>query len=660
VTQAQESEDCGSTDNKKAQKLFEKGTDKKNDKGDRIRYLLDAIEADPDYVAPRWAVSYITIRDALRRGKTYYKVADDLEKVVTECPGYHSSPFYYLASIRYAQENYAAAADLYKQFLDFQSDDDSKFDRKYDELLADAKGAYKRSKFFAEQYASPKPYDPVAVAPISTSQSDEYLPFISPDNELLLFTRRDIVKQNPRMSSVQSDRVDFTERFSFAEQVGERFTSKGQPFPSPFNGKTDYNYGGACLSIDNKELYLTICQPTSTGYTNCDIVYTEKTYGYNEQTGKEEWYWKPLENLGPAINTPDGWEAQPTVSLDGKMLLFASLREGSQGIDIYRSVRKSNGEWGPAENIGAPINTPDHEKTPFFHSDKRTLYFASKGHLNFGGYDVFYAKFTEDGTFTEPQNLGYPINTPSDEHGYVVSTDGKRVFFASKQLKGTDKINIYSFELYPEARPEKVIVLKGDVRDKQGNVPKDATVELRNTANNRVEKFNVDRIEGRYTAIVTVEDSGDFVVNIKGRDVAFNTYQVSGSGESTYQELDMAVEKVEVGKPYRMENVQFGVNSAELTEASRSILDAFADYLRENASIRISIEGHTDNVGDPNVNLTLSTERAFSVLAYLQERGIPNERLQFKGWGSQKPLASNSTPDGRAKNRRTEFIILSK
>ncbi len=651
-------EDCPLPDNKKAVKNWKQGLDrKKNKKGERIQYLMDAIKAEPEFAQALWAYSEISIKDARRKGKLPTSVKDELETVIAICPQLHSSPYFYLAEIAMNEQAYGKAASLYKAFIDFKSEDDDKFDRRHDELFLQAKANYKLSTFFNEQFNNPKPFNPVKVNPVSTAQSDEYLPLISPDNELMLFTRRDLIKQNTRATAVRSNAVNYVERFSSVQIIEGKPAERGKPLPPPFNEKKEYNYGGSCLSIQNDEIFVTICI-NEFGKTNCDIYTAKQIF----RTGRG-YEWTPLEPLGPEVNTPEGWEAQPTLSRDGNMLLFATLRKGeTKGIDIYQTSRDASGNWSPSKSIGEPINTDSHEKTPFFHSDSRTLYFASKGHLNFGGYDVFKAKLKKDGTWTEPMNLGYPVNTASDEHGYVVSTDGKTVYYASKMYNGTetDKVNIYKFPLYKEARPEKVILMKGKVATTTGTVPKKATLQVRNSRTDEVESFDVDTVTGSYTAIVTVEDSSDFVVSIKGEDVAFNSIRISGKDTSVYKKLDVPVEKSEVGKPYAIDDIVFKTNSAELLAESKVTLESFAAYLRDNPTIKVSIEGHTDNVGDPQANLVLSTERAYSVLDYLQEHGVYKGRLKFKGYGDSKPIANNSTAAGRAKNRRTEFVILSK
>src|SRR5690606_16682123 len=154
-------------------------------------------------------------------------------------------------------------------------------------------------------------------------------------------------------------------------------------------------------------------------------------------------------------------------------------------------------------------------KTPFMHSDSRTLYFASDGHLGFGGLDVFYVKQKEDGSWGEPTNIGHPINTEEDEQAFAVSTDGKRVYYSAKTPNSQTGIDIFSFELYKEARPDKVVFVKGQLKDEKGGPLKGASVELKTMESKNIVKIDVDPGDGKYAAVVSVEEGEDVVMNVK-------------------------------------------------------------------------------------------------------------------------------------------------
>ncbi|MEM9024671.1 MAG: OmpA family protein, partial [Bacteroidota bacterium] len=430
----------------------------------------------------------------------------------------------------------------------------------------------------------------------------------------------------------------------------------GKPLPEPFNAEDAYHYGGATITVDNKHIYMTICVPTRNKsgktYNNCDIYSTDYVYGFNEKTGANEWHWTPLENMGPNINTESGWEAQPSVTADGRFLYFASARLESKAIDIYYSEKK-NGVWGEAVNVGPPINTERNDKTPFIHSDSRTLYFSSDGHLGFGKYDVFFARQGDDGQWEKPKNLGHPINTAEDEHGFVVSTNGSRVYFSSDKLKDQrgGKLDLFYFNLYKEARPDSVVVLKGAITNEDNQPLSKAVVEVKNMKTKAIQKIAVDSMDGKFAAVVRLKKGEDMVMNVKAKDRAFSSQLITAKDEKgtpkTTRKVDVKLETLKVGKSYKLNDIYYATNSAELSQKSTLILDEFSQYLRENPSLKIEIHGHTDNVGNDQSNLVLSTERAFSVLDYLQQQGVSKDQIvKWRGFGETRPVASNDHPLG--------------
>lgn len=658
-----EEDDCGLSINKKANSAYEKAIDKKKyNYSERIHYYNEAIEIDPDFTLALWGKTFAQIKSSRGKQKPFDFTQSSLLEIVDKCPEMHSAPYFFLGEIFMREGDYENAALYYDKFVHFSDDDDSKFEMRYEEQLQTAKTNVKLAEFLAYQYAHPQPYNAKKVMPLSTSENDEYLPTISPDNDVMLFTRRIELQQNEKESYVKSDRIVEIERFSVSSVVDGKF-QVGQAFGEPFNTNPKANYGGSTISSDNKEIFFTICEPVQ-GKMNCDIYFSryQAASGLTDGSVRE---WTKPENLGPNINTEDGWESQPTISKDGKWLMYAVYREGTRGIDIFQSFRNEDGTWGEGQSMGEPINTSGDEKSPFFHSDVKTLYFASRdGHLGLGGYDVFMSKFI-DGKWTQPLNLGYPLNTPSDEHGYIVSLDGAIAYFGSAAPFNSAKeksIDLFSVQLPPEIRPEKVLMVKGVVKNESDEVPKDAVIEMRNTLTQKVETFEVDTLDGTYTAIVNVEDTADFMLTAKGKDLAFNNKLVKAPKpkEPIKKKVNVAVVKSKVGQHITIENIYFKTNSANLSDVSRASLDALIVYMKESPSFRISVEGHTDNVGVPAANLALSTDRAYSVMAYLQENGIAGNRLKFKGWGSGKPVTTNNTEEGRAQNRRIEIVVLSK
>jgi outer membrane protein OmpA-like peptidoglycan-associated protein len=417
------------------------------------------------------------------------------------------------------------------------------------------------------------------------------------------------------------------------------------------------------MTIDNKELYITLCKfvkGRNGPFKNCDIYVS---YNRNNK-------WSTLKNLGPNINGKYSWESQPSISADGKRLFFASIRPTNMGFDysnnqssdIYYSVKDANGNWSKAKNIGAPINTVGNEKSPFIHTDSKTLYFSSDYIPGVGGYDIFYIKEGDSG-WEKPVNIGYPINKESNDVGFFVSTNGKKAYFSSDELDNNNRWNIYSFNLYERARPERVFFAKGKLLDEGGEVLTDAKIEIRSSKNNKVTTGMVDKETGDYAIAVAVEKDEEILLTVKKKGRAFSSKYIKADEKETSapKEITMEVKKLEVGKTVQINDIYFATNSAMFMKGSIFILDNFVDYLKENPSIKIEIHGHTDNVGSSWTNKKLSEERAKTVRDFIVFQGINQDRIvAYKGFGESKPIASNKTEKGRAKNRRTEFLIISK
>jgi outer membrane protein OmpA-like peptidoglycan-associated protein len=211
-------------------------------------------------------------------------------------------------------------------------------------------------------------------------------------------------------------------------------------------------------------------------------------------------------------------------------------------------------------------------------------------------------------------------------------------------------------------RPEEVLLVKGQVKDDKGQVVKDATVEIKYMDTRQTEIIQVDNADGRYATVVKLRPGADVVMTVKKQDHVFESrsFSAEDSLKAGVTAVDMTVRKIEVGKSYRVNDIKFASNSTAITKASEHILDELIVFLQENPTVKIRVEGHTDDVGRMEDNMALSSDRAFTVMEYLQDHGIAAGRLAFKGLGPTKPVASNGTAEGRALNRRTEFVITSR
>lgn len=569
------------------------------------------------------------------------------------CDDYHSDIYYLLGIINYTQEEMDNAMKWFEKFVAFKNSDNSKFSPDYGKQLADVKEVLAQFKDEKEMLSKEVPFNPKLVENVS-SASDEYFPMISPDNELIFFTRK-VDKSN---DGYQGSKVVEEYTFSKRKDENQPFDS-GTPFNAPFNDGSFDSYGAASMSVDNKEMIICACKKVTVfdqPYMNCDLFVT--TFEKVGENGND-YKWSPLVNLGPKINTPDGWEGQPSLSADGNILLYTANRPSTQDNDVFIVKRNADGSWGTANPFNE-INTPGKDKSPFLHQDSETLYFVSSStdtRKGVGGLDIFYMR-EENGVWTTPKNIGFPINSKEDELGIFVSTDGKLAYFSSR-VKGN--WNIFNFELYPEARPKAVTILKGDLKDPTGNPVTDATIEIAYSNSDKIEKVKVNGNDGKYAVVVKTETPQDIMVSVKKEGAAFDSKLITKEElvkKETRTENNLAVKELKVGEAYTINDILYDYNSDALSEKSKFILREFARYLREHETITINIQGHTDSDGDDAKNLDLSDRRSKGVRDYLISLKIDESRLEAKGYGETQQKAPNDTAENKAKNRRTDFLIV--
>lgn len=651
-------QECEDVVDAKQQKLIEKAENrKKYDVKERIKFLQEAIEEGEECLSCRLMLGQLLYKRArVNPGTSFSLAQSEFQAVYDRCPQFHADVSYYLGIIHFAQQEWSESLEAFDTFLEFPVDDPSKLPKDWSRKVQDVNGILSEVEFNAEFFDKPVPFDPKKVENVS-GPSDEYLPMISPDNEHIYYTRKYIRKAKGDLYGRQVEEFTISSRptIDAAFDGGERLAP-------PFNQGD--NYGGATISVDNREMFVTVCRPDASGYNNCDIYSSRLDKVYDESQGKEVWQWSELENLGSNVNTREGWESQPSLSADGKTLYFATVRgstmtttTGDPSTDIFMTSRSEDGSWGRAVPVGDGLNTAGNDKSPFMHGDSRTLYFSSDGRTGAGGYDIYFSRLKDDGSWTEPKNIGIPINTPEDEHGLIVSTDGKWAYYASSKLAGSKGFDIYRFELPEAAKPEKVVLVRGTVKDEDGEPQQEARIQLNYVESKRVESVELDTRDGSYATIVNVERE-PVVMTIEEENKAFNAELITEEdAETLIKEVEVELKDEKLGEPYTINDIYYETNSAQIDEDSKAVLIVFSQYLSERSDIKVAIHGHTDDVGGKESNLTLSTERAFEVMRFLQDQGVPSGRLSYKGFGPNKPVASNATETGRAKNRRTEFII---
>lgn len=557
------------------------------------------------------------------------KAEEYARKTLSLCPNDFATSNYIIGSLQFEMRNYQISADYLEKSINIGLRE--RFKERAYEIL-------EKSTVLAKIMRDTVPYNPELVLGISTEE-DEYLPLISPDQEIAFFTRRG---SRDEFGIVNTKSEDFVKSEGSLEDF-----DKGEEMDYPFNQNN--NEGGATMTIDNSVLYFTVCSKFPS--KNCDIYYVIKgDYGG----------WSDLIPL-KSVNSPTSWESQPTISADGNSLIFASNRKGGfGGVDLYIVHKDTFGYWGAPQNMGGVINSVLDDKSPFLHVDGQTMYFASQQFPSLGGYDIFVSRLGEDDNWQIPENVGFPINTEDDELGMFVTTDGKRAYFCSNKLEGIGGWDLYSFDLHQKVKPKRVLFLKGNITDSDGVIVDSVSLELQNVSTNEVTQISVKG--GKYVSALTLEDSDDVLITFNKEGYSFNSHYISSTNEdfSGPSNIDIKIDKVENGHTFEINNVYFDTDSFNLNRVTKIILTSFVEYLKRNESLELLIAGHTDNVGSNKDNLILSNNRAQSVYTFLIESGISDDRLTYKGYGEEIPAYDNSTKEGRSKNRRTECTVINK
>ena len=483
------------------------------------------------------------------------------------------------------------------------------------------------------------------------SAEDDYCPSLNADNTLLIITSR---REGTTGEKKDLDGKYFEDFYISTYSKTSNNWSKVRNLGPPVN--TEGHESIPCLSADGQTVYY--YKWTEDG-GNGDI-YTSAVKGKK---------WKTPEKLSSEINT-DAWESQPSVTADGNTLYFVSNREGGEGgRDIYVSFKdKITGRWGSAKNLGPVINTKYDEGCPFIHPDGKTLYFSSQGHGGMGGYDVFITSLQDDGTWSEPKNMGYPINSEDDDVFFRFTASGDKAYFSSVRKEGLGGQDIYLMD-FPKTtepgiqvdRPKGVTTLIGIITDEVTHAVLEANVVLENIDKGEViATFMSNEETGKY--LVILPSGGNYGISVSKEGYLFHSENFNIPPESEFKEVEKDVElkKIETGQKIILKNIFFDYDKATLRPESRLELDRLVKLMQENPNLKIEISGHTDNMGTEEYNINLSYARARAVVDYLITNGIDRERLVSKGYGESQPIETNDTEEGRQLNRRTEFKILSK
>ncbi len=597
-------------------KLYDKVVDK----------LQNAIESDTNFIE-----AYLMLGDVESYRKNIDKSIYCYKKAISIDPDFFPNAGYILGNMFLPEGKYEEALEGFEI-----AHRQKKLNVEKQKLISNKINS---CKFAINAIANPVPFEPQSLGDSINSPYDDYVNAITADNQFLYIT--------VKAPKGNVDGREILEEDFYYSYSQNSIWKKVVPLGPPVN--TSGNEGALCISPDGMDMYFAGCNRED-GMGSCDI-YHAKRNGRN---------WTIPGNTGKSLNSVK-WDTQPSVSSDGKTLYFTSNRPGGKGSsDIWSSVFQSDGTWSVPQNLGDSINTTELEMNPFIHPDGKTLYFASQGHIGMGGFDLFVSRKKADGTWSTPLNLGYPINTFSDEINFIVNAKGDKAYFSSDKLGGSGKIDIYYFDLYKEIRPELVRYMKGKVYNAETHKPLEAEFELIDlTTGKIVVNSHSEPVLGEF--LVTLPPDQEYALHVNRKGYLFYSENISmKSGHFSDKPFlkDIPLQPIKSGEIVVLNNVFFETDRFELKPESFIELDRLVYLLKNNPNIRIELSGHTDNIGSEKHNLDLSQSRAKVVYDYLISKSISAGRLQYKGYGESKPVSSNESEEGRRVNRRTEFVVL--
>jgi outer membrane protein OmpA-like peptidoglycan-associated protein/Tol biopolymer transport system component len=604
-------------------KAAQKGDLKKSNK-----HFEALIKSRPDFIEVR-----LRLATNYYQQKSYENSEAMFQGAIEISPDYDNEMYFSLASVQAEMKKYLLAAGNFDQYSlreKVKSEKVKKAIKLRDNL---------RFKVFALQH--PVPFEPMDAGPAINSKFSEYSPSLALDGSSMIFTR------NVGQEDFYIAALDSNSQFKNASPL--------------FNLNTNQNEGAHAISADGRFMVFTACDRRDV-FGSCDLYYSMLM----------EDRWTIPANMGHRVNSA-AWDSQPTLSADGRTLIFSSRRLGTKGgADLWITWRDEKDAWVTPVNLGPEVNSTGDDESPFLHPDGQTLYFRSDGHAGMGSFDIFYSRKNEyTDTWQKPENIGYPINTEGEEGAFVVSLDGKTAYFVSDTDFSTGKskgnLDIYYFHLYEGARPRPSSFIKGFVTDAVSGLPLKVKVTMKDLTsgkNNFV--LNTDK-DGYFISGISV--GKNYACIIQHKDYQYYAENINLTLVDILHQpylLKIALlpvtkmKEVTESEPVVLQNIFFRSGSAELLAESGAEIDLLYSLLIENPELNIKITGYTDNVGKEEENKLLSEQRAAAVAHALLVKGIDSKRINSEGKGELFPIDTNDTEAGRQKNRRTAFVIMKK
>lgn len=634
--------------NKKAIKLYEKAIEcyqdispysgRGNLKGAE-EYLLKSLAKDSTFSEAYILLSQVKVKMGDINSAIFYK-----EKMMTANPIIPLVEYFYLAGLHMAIGSYEKCL---KNAVRYKNSPlaDKRYIVRIDKMIENC-------EFAIEAIKNPVDFDPINLGSSINSELPEYFPSITADDSTFLFTRRvnDLSAPGGRQEEIFVSKKTPNNNWSNSSLVSNAINSK-------------YNEGAPTFSPDGQYIIFVGCETGAKGdyeygddrkgYGSCDLFYSQNN-GTN---------WSKPVNLGSKINTKH-WETQPSFSSDGKTLYFIRgmtydrQRRNPDNQDIYVTTISEDGQWSKPEKLPPNINSPHREESVQIHPDGKTLYFSSNGHPGMGGMDLYMSRKLDDNTWSDPVNLGYPLNTFKNDISILISPKGDKGYFSSDREGGYGDLDLYSFNVDKKFKPLPITFIKGKIIDAESKLPLFAFFQLTDLKKGNIISQMQSKLEnGEF--LITVPKNIDFALHAEKEGYMFYSRNIYRDSLSLSKDgfLIIELEKVKPGT-FILENIFFEKSKSSLKKSSLVELNKVLKLMQINPDLKIQISGHTDSDGDDDFNLELSINRAKSVVNWLIENNIDQNRLSFKGYGETRPIEENNSIANKAKNRRTELTII--
>ncbi len=479
----------------------------------------------------------------------------------------------------------------------------------------------------------------------------DYGPTMNVQGNMLIFTKRKKELTATKLAYRENEELYYTINY-------DGFWDEAQPFSSAINSHC--NEGSACISRDGKTLYFARCKVTEFQYDCRDCIGSCDIYVSQLQ---EDTTWGVPVNLGPQVNTVY-WDSHPTLSHTEDTLFFASDRLGGFGLsDIWFTRKQADGQWSPAENLGPIVNTRGNDVSPFYHPEHHVLYFSSNNQLlNFGDIDTtqkttltfdIYKTRHIAGMWDEPRNIGPLVNGKGDEYYFTIDAKSRDLFYAKSEIDNINNLDLYSFPLPMEAQAKAYTKFSGSLRDSLSDAPFSGIVSVIDLTNGIEVSPKYMREDGSFEFDLIPEN--EYLLVIQGDDFFRVEEQFQLNGDTT---INLKTNSIKYNK-WKFNSLEFDNNSSLIKPEMENDLNKVVDFMLDHPYFRINISGHTDSDGDPNANVKLSKARAQAIRNYVIEKGFVNpDRIVAEGYGNQKPIVEEKTPEDKRINRRVEFEII--